>query len=186
LGWYTAHVSISLFTPFGSEAVANSVASSLEKIGKITEFFIGPRESPICRKVASHVLTFLVIQSTNLYNVSRLIIMVSSLSLVAMGKEFEASVKIEGSLKNVIQRFETLRAAVHNTNEVTSGIMLAQYLSILTLLANSTSLRKGDSSWIEKYYITILYVMFGVFLVVACDLPKRVRYINRSMIIQLI
>jgi len=80
-----------------------------------------------------------------------------------MGKEVKASVKTKGSLKNAIQKFETLRrAAVGNTNKVTGGIMVVQYLRVLTLLANSLSLRKGDFVDLKilyNFYLKVWIVM---------------------------
>jgi len=171
-------VIISVLTTFKAKEVAAWEDISLVKIVEITENFLGSSQSPFFGKATKFILKFLAIQSTNFFHVSRVIIMVSSLSLVKMGKESENSMEKESSLKTAIKGFETLRAAVGNMNKVVGGIMLSQYIGILTLLANSPSMREwglGDNGSIEKNYITFTYINFAIFMGVACDMPERVR-----------
>ncbi|CAL8133763.1 unnamed protein product [Orchesella dallaii] len=105
--------------------------------------------------------------------------MVAAITFLGMGKEFESLVQDESCLKRVIRKYDVLREAVGKTNGVVGGILLAQYISILSFLASSPSLISGStqSVWIlvQKCEHIFTYSLYGVFLIVACDMPKRVR-----------
>ncbi|CAL8102612.1 unnamed protein product [Orchesella dallaii] len=182
LWMFSVHTGMGLFSAFGSEAVSPAVLMSIRKVVEICEQFVGSTGTgswPWSPKI-KFIIKILLIEANNFYNIPRIIIMVSALTFLGMGKEFESLVQDESCLKRVIRKYDSLREAVGKTNGVVGGIMLAQYITVLSFLASSPCLmsdRSTQSIWVlvEKFYITFTYSLYGVFLVVACDMPKRVR-----------
>ncbi|CAL8102615.1 unnamed protein product [Orchesella dallaii] len=169
------------FSAFGSEAFSPKVLISLGKVVEICEQFVGSTgtESWPWSPIIRFIVKIILIQANNFYHFPRVIIMVAAITFLGMGKEFENFVQDESCLKRVIRKYDVLREAVGKTNGVVGGILLAQYISILSFLASSPSLLSGStqSVWIfvQKCEHIFTYSLYGVFLIVACDMPKRVR-----------
>lgn len=133
------------------------------------------------------IMELIVMQGCAAYILPRLLIIFIALQLRALGVQFEAFLSKGNSefytVKNVMDEYNLLRKTVECLNSWAGGILLCIYISILSFLANLPEiLRDGSEAKLGKLYPIIFSSMLGFFLVIASDMPNRVRNSCRTWI----
>lgn len=103
---------------------------------------------------------------------SRMCVMVLALSLKPLATHFEKYVGNESSVKKVVETYDSMRFMVEHAKSWTNWLVLFHCIGILTFFAYIPAL-KASIKGAENGYLVYTYVMYGAFLIFACEMTNR-------------
>lgn len=128
-------------------------------------------------KIAQIMHNFLKIALTlgsSLFSISRLIIILLCYNYKIFGDEFENFIEKNESVEQTIKKVDHLRSVVELGSSLANNLVIFLYVGLLSYLAYIPALQFEKTRLVKRWYLVGSYSIFGIFLLVACDLPARV------------
>lgn len=128
----------------------------------------------ICIKILEIVVT----QSGEILILPRVWVVVMSIQLKGLSMQFERFLQNENvcSVVKVMEIYQHLKDSVGLCNRLTDGILLTVYISLVAILANLPGvIRDKSEDKIGRIYSLFTFIQIAGFIVIACDMPERVK-----------
>lgn len=111
---------------------------------------------------------------SSLFSISRLIVILLCYNYKILGDEFEKCVGHNDVVQQTVRRVDRLRSVVELGNDCANNLVLSLYIGFLSYLAYIPALQFEKTRLVKRWYLVASYSIFGIFLLIACDLPTRV------------
>lgn len=128
----------------------------------------------ITKWILHKILVVIINQSTCMYSMSRMIVMMFATMLLPLSKIWDRFLEGESCVRKAVEMFDFVKGIIGKGNEWVGWLLFLHYIGLLTFTAYIPALRTTD---VTNLYLCYTYILYGIFLIIACFTTSKVRIV---------